>query len=95
MTKARLGLVIPKTNEKRSRSIVGKELDPPKGQLRSNSNSGKKSGPFYQVYQIEDDRGPTIVALHKTVPSHFEFLPSKVNLMRRFGTYQIKKRPAR
>lgn len=29
MTKARLGLVIPKTNEKRSGSIVGKELDPP------------------------------------------------------------------
>lgn len=54
-------------SEKRSGSIVGKALDPPpkKGQLWSNSNSGKKSGPFYQVYQIEDDRGPTIVALHK------------------------------
>jgi hypothetical protein len=39
--------------------------------------------------------GATVVALHKTAPSHFEFLPSKVNLMRRFGTYQIKKRPAR
>jgi hypothetical protein len=33
--------------EKRWGSIVGKELDPPKskmGQLRSNSNSRKKSG---------------------------------------------------
>ena len=29
-----------------------------RGQPRSNSNSGKKSGPFYQVYRIEDDRGP-------------------------------------
>lgn len=60
---------------------VGKELDPPpkkkkRGGLRSNSNSGKKSGPFFQVYQIEDDRGPTIVVLHKTVPFQFEFLPS-------------------
>lgn len=37
--------------------------------------------------------GATVVALHKTVPSHFEFLPSKSNLMIRFGdvTYQIKK----
>lgn len=36
--------------------------------------------------------GATVVALHKTVPSHFEFLSSKSNLMIRFGdvTYQIK-----
>lgn len=59
---------------------VGKELDPPqkKGEAAVELKfwKGNKSGPFYQVYQIEDDRGPTIVALHKTVPFHFEFLPS-------------------
>lgn len=35
-------MVISKTNEKRSGSIVGKELDPPQKRVRSNSNSGNK-----------------------------------------------------
>ncbi|MCE2056152.1 hypothetical protein HAX54_044127 [Datura stramonium] len=74
--RARLGLVISKTNEKRSGSIGGGgRAVPQKGKPRSNSNWEISRG-LLPVYQIEDDRGPTIVALHKTVPFHFEFLPS-------------------
>lgn len=48
----------------------------PWGKLQSNSSSGNKLGPFYQVYQMEDDRGPTVVVSYKIVPFHFDFLLS-------------------
>jgi len=43
-------------------SIVGKEVSPPK-RKGCGRTLIKEMGPFYQ--RIEDDRGPTLVALDK------------------------------
>lgn len=46
----------------------------------------KEVGPFFTKstgYKMIEDA--TVVALYKTVPSHFEFFPSKSNLMIRLG----------